>query len=61
MHTRVAVTEPALGAVEIHQADCTLALGGGFTVGLGKAIARGAPVLPSWLCPRHTRARRWPR
>jgi maleylacetate reductase len=39
MHTPVAVTEQALQAVRERQADCTVALGGGSTTGLGKAIA----------------------
>ena len=39
MHTPVAVTEKALQTVRERQADCTVALGGGSTTGLGKAIA----------------------
>jgi alcohol dehydrogenase class IV len=39
MHTPVAVTEQALAVVRERQADCTVALGGGSTTGLGKAIA----------------------
>jgi len=39
MHTPVEVTERALAAVEAAQADCTVAIGGGSTTGLGKAIA----------------------
>jgi maleylacetate reductase len=39
MHTPVAVTEKALEVVRERQADCTVALGGGSTTGLGKAIA----------------------
>lgn len=39
MHTPVEVTERALRKVEETNADCTVALGGGSTTGLGKAIA----------------------
>ena len=39
MHTPVAVTQRALDVVRERQADCTVALGGGSTTGLGKAIA----------------------
>ena len=39
MHTPVAVTEAALAAMDETGADCTVALGGGSTTGLGKAIA----------------------
>ena len=39
MHTPVAVTETALRAVREHRADGVVALGGGSTTGLGKAIA----------------------
>jgi alcohol dehydrogenase class IV len=39
MHTPVEVTEQALAKVLEVQADCTVALGGGSTIGLGKAIA----------------------
>jgi len=39
MHTPVDVTEAALKAVHACKADCTVALGGGSTIGLGKAIA----------------------
>jgi maleylacetate reductase len=39
MHTPVDVTARALKAVEELGADCTVALGGGSTTGLGKAIA----------------------
>lgn len=39
MHTPVAVTERALEAMSAAGADCTIALGGGSTTGLGKAIA----------------------
>jgi alcohol dehydrogenase class IV len=39
MHTPVAVTEAALKVVADLGADCTVAIGGGSTIGLGKAIA----------------------
>jgi maleylacetate reductase len=39
MHTPVEVTERALEVVKAVGADCTVALGGGSTTGLGKAIA----------------------
>jgi maleylacetate reductase len=39
MHTPVAVTEEALAAFEAAGADCTVAVGGGSTTGLGKALA----------------------
>ena len=39
MHTPVAVTEAALAAWAEAEADCLVALGGGSTIGLGKAIA----------------------
>jgi maleylacetate reductase len=39
MHTPVEVTEAALGEVERIGADCLVALGGGSTIGLAKAIA----------------------
>ncbi len=39
MHTPVAVTETALEHVKATQADCVVALGGGSTIGLAKAIA----------------------
>ncbi|SEQ75343.1 Alcohol dehydrogenase, class IV [Loktanella sp. DSM 29012] len=39
MHTPVAVTEKALAAYDACGADCIVALGGGSTIGLGKAIA----------------------
>jgi maleylacetate reductase len=39
MHTPVGVTEKALQQAEALQADCTVAIGGGSTTGLGKAIA----------------------
>ena len=39
MHTPIEVTEEALAAAKTAGADCTVALGGGSTTGLGKAIA----------------------
>src|SRR5207237_5575433 len=39
MHTPVEVTEAAMARVDELQADCIVAIGGGSTVGLGKAIA----------------------
>ncbi len=39
MHTPLAVTERALAAFEAAGADCTVAIGGGSTTGLGKALA----------------------
>ncbi len=39
MHTPVSVTQQAMSAYEQAGADCVLALGGGSTIGLGKAIA----------------------
>lgn len=39
MHTPVAVTEAALEALKASGADCVVALGGGSTTGLGKALA----------------------
>jgi alcohol dehydrogenase class IV len=39
MHTPTDVTERAMKVVEATGADCTIALGGGSTTGLGKAIA----------------------
>jgi alcohol dehydrogenase class IV len=39
MHTPVDVTERALAMAKAVRADCTVALGGGSTTGLGKAIA----------------------
>lgn len=38
-HTPVAVTEAAIKVVEDLRVDCLVALGGGSTIGLGKAIA----------------------
>jgi maleylacetate reductase len=45
MHTPVAVTVQAVAAYAEVGADCVVALGGGSTIGLGKAIAyrNGAP------------------
>ncbi|MFO8044688.1 MAG: maleylacetate reductase [Halomonas sp.] len=39
MHTPVEVTEHAMRVVEELGVDCTVAIGGGSTIGLGKAIA----------------------
>jgi maleylacetate reductase len=39
MHTPIAVTEDAMAEVRRLGADCTMAIGGGSTTGLGKAIA----------------------
>ncbi|WP_157017253.1 maleylacetate reductase [Mesorhizobium xinjiangense] len=39
MHTPVDVTKRAMAAFEAAGADCVVALGGGSTIGLGKAIA----------------------
>lgn len=39
MHTPVDVTERAMAAYDAARADCVVALGGGSTIGLGKAIA----------------------
>ncbi|WP_299043242.1 maleylacetate reductase [uncultured Tateyamaria sp.] len=39
MHTPVNVTEDAVGHLTDVQADCVIAIGGGSTTGLGKAIA----------------------
>lgn len=39
MHTPVGVTEKALDVMTELGADCTIALGGGSTIGLGKALA----------------------
>jgi maleylacetate reductase len=39
MHTPLEATEAALGAFAAAGADCVVALGGGSTIGLGKAIA----------------------
>lgn len=47
MHTPVEVTERAVAAADAYGADCVVALGGGSTIGLGKAVAlrRGLPQL----------------
>lgn len=47
MHTPVEVTERALATFAAAGADCVVALGGGSTIGLGKAIAyrNGAPQI----------------
>jgi maleylacetate reductase len=45
MHTPVEVTARALDAVRAARADCTVALGGGSTTGLGKAIALRTDLL----------------
>jgi alcohol dehydrogenase class IV len=39
MHTPVDVTEKALAVLESRGADCLVAVGGGSTIGLGKALA----------------------
>jgi alcohol dehydrogenase class IV len=39
MHTPVEITEVAAAALAAAKADCTVALGGGSTTGLGKALA----------------------
>ncbi|MEU0514969.1 maleylacetate reductase and hydroxyquinol 1,2-dioxygenase domain-containing protein [Amycolatopsis sp. NPDC006125] len=39
MHTPVEVTEQALAVLTEHQADCLVAIGGGSTTGLAKALA----------------------
>ena len=39
MHTPVEVTETAMADLDSLKADCTLAIGGGSTTGLGKALA----------------------
>ena len=39
MHTPVEVTEKALGELESAKADCLVAIGGGSTIGLAKALA----------------------
>jgi maleylacetate reductase len=39
MHTPISVTEQAMAAYDQTNADCIVALGGGSTIGLGKAIA----------------------
>lgn len=50
MHTPVPVTEEALREVERLGADCLVAIGGGSTVGLGKALALGTG-LPQIVLP----------
>lgn len=45
MHTPVDVTEAALEVVTQSRADCVVALGGGSTTGLGKAIAYRTDLL----------------
>jgi alcohol dehydrogenase class IV len=45
MHTPVDVTERAMAVVRETGADCTVALGGGSTTGLGKAIALRADLI----------------
>lgn len=47
MHTPVEVTERALGVLREHSADCLVAVGGGSTTGLAKALAlrTGLPQL----------------
>ncbi|WP_433622127.1 maleylacetate reductase and hydroxyquinol 1,2-dioxygenase domain-containing protein [Nocardia sp. CA-120079] len=51
MHTPVAVTEQALKILTEHDADCVVAIGGGSTTGLSKALAArtGVPqvILPT--------------
>jgi maleylacetate reductase len=44
VHTPVAVTERAVAALRRAGADCVVALGGGSTTGLGKAVARRTGV-----------------
>jgi alcohol dehydrogenase class IV len=45
MHTPVEVTERALIALRESRADCTVALGGGSPIGLGKALALRTDIL----------------
>ncbi len=45
MHTPVSVSEEATKAARRLQADCTVAIGGGSTTGLGKAIALRTDLL----------------
>lgn len=51
MHTPVAVTTDALSVFQNNRADCTIAIGGGSTTGLGKAmshrIAQPQIVIPT--------------
>ena len=44
MHTPVDVTEKAMRALQQAGADCIVAIGGGSTIGLGKAIALESPL-----------------
>jgi alcohol dehydrogenase class IV len=39
MHTPVEITDDAMQVVKEREVDCTIAIGGGSTIGLGKAIA----------------------
>lgn len=39
MHTPVTITEEAMATINVARADCLVAIGGGSTIGLGKAIA----------------------
>ena len=57
MHTPVAVTERALQAFKAAGADCTVAIGGGSTTGLGKALAL-RPTCRRWSVPTTYAARR---
>ena len=50
MHTPVHVTQEALAHVKETQADCVVAIGGGSTTGLGKAIAYRTD-LPQFVIP----------
>lgn len=50
MHTPVHVTEDALAAAKACNADCVVAVGGGSTTGLGKAIALRTD-LPQFVVP----------
>lgn len=50
MHTPVSVTEAALSLCESKQADCLVAIGGGSTTGLSKALAHRNP-LPQIIIP----------
>jgi maleylacetate reductase len=45
MHTPTDITEQAMEAVRASRADCTVAFGGGSTIGLGKAIALRTDLL----------------
>lgn len=57
MHTPLEVTERALAAADAYGADCVVALGGGSTIGLGKAVALRR-IFPSSSFPPPTRVRR---